>query len=89
MQSKKKPAKPYPHFPLFAHASGKWAKKISDKIEYDLPPKDCTIVSERILLTMVQLDRSGKVNKEYKNEWAYSGRPFQTTPRKQYDTGLG
>ncbi len=34
MQSKKKPAKPYPHFPLFAHASGKWAKKISGKIEY-------------------------------------------------------
>ena len=34
MQSKKKPAKPYPHFPLFAHASGKWAKKIGGKIEY-------------------------------------------------------
>lgn len=29
-----KPAKPYDGFPLFAHASGRWAKKIRQRIEF-------------------------------------------------------
>jgi hypothetical protein len=49
MPQKIKPAKPHPDFPLYAHASGRWAKKVRSVLQYFGPWADPQAALEKWL----------------------------------------
>ena len=79
--AKDKPGKPYPDFPLFAHASGRWAKKIRGTLHYFGP----WAKRERGKLVRVAGDgwREALENYKAKADDLHAGRE----PRPQNDDG--
>jgi integrase len=83
-----KPDKPYPDFPLFAHATGRWAKKIRGRLVYFGPWDDPDAALKRYLEQKDDLHagRTPRVTPEALTVFALCGR-FLTTKKRMLEAG--
>jgi integrase len=83
-----KPTKPYPDFPLFPHATGRWAKKIRGRLVYFGPWDDPDAALKRYLEQRDDLHagRTPGVTPEALTVFAMCGR-FLTTKKRMLDAG--
>ena len=62
--TKNRPAKPAPDFPLYAHSSGRWAKKIRGKTFFFGPWRDADGSLDRYLAEKTDLENGRKPHRE-------------------------
>lgn len=83
-----KPAKPYPEFPLFAHATERWAKKIRGRFHYFGPWSDPDGALERYLADKDALHAGRKPREESAGATLKDlGDQFLTAKQASVDSG--
>lgn len=87
-RAKNKPQKPYPEFPLFPHATGRWAKKIRGKMVYFGPWNDPDKALEKYLNQRDDL-HAGRTPRERSDGLIIRDlcNSFLTTKKHLIDTG--
>lgn len=88
LHSTAKPAKPYPDFPLFAHATGRWAKKIRGRLVYFGKWADPDVALQRYLADKEDLHagRTPRASSEALTLYILCGR-YLTAKKQLLDAG--